>query len=1317
MSGSGGDGGYDYQADAGFAYVATHVLCGQPLSWFEDFDDTPLAVSSETGGPGDDLAIETQSGFSIEVQSKRGLERGKKFDDTVRRLIIGLVRNPDLRCVLLVNSTTSGTIREDFRNDVLRLGDGRTDELKEITKSVLSLFEPADNVSPAIFRRFRIVEWQTEAASAVCMALLRQVVENPAQTETAWDLLGKDGHRQMSRRGRRDAETLSRLLGTHLPLKRDASNLVVAAEAYRLWQVKAYGQFFVPGIGVALPIDQAWTVLRVLGDEPSKPRLNNSISKMVQAYHEWERLADNPTNGDRREAEHLLAFDEHVVVLGGPGSGKSTLADRIVWRAASEGRRVIKVRLRIVAKGMRGGQGFDQALKADAADTSGLTPKLAEQLLTSPEVLIADGLDETDPSRADVARALVSWCAGHPNCRVCVLTRPVGHEPGLLPGFRHVELLPLERTAIRKHSLVLFRGRLSEDDAIQRWRDFLSLVEDSKGKHRAASLAARNPLLLGFLVRLVADGVAVGTNRAALYGQVVQLVRTSKVVDREVSPEVEEAVANRIVDVLGWLVTRQPDISRTEAVQEIGRDLVRQLVLPQLKAAQEAERVLRYWEDRRLIECLTAGHQEVLVFVHPSLGEFAAARYAATLTDTEIDTWIEEVRTAPRWRQVVLLAVGLGQASRIVRKLVSLDRQDDPNSTEVILAAAAQEEVPMSDPSLALEVTNRLSARLTSPIPLIAIEAALAIRPLTPYIPERIGSVASALIDHPQLWTHLAGVALALEAGPDLISISQVQTFLETPVPAPGFLFRNHAPSQNPLPEEASELINVALENSLARLFRDLPLAEASHRAESLAMSEKSTIRIQELVTNLLERYGQKEAIDRIRQRWLSPEFEGFVRFLSSGRFHVASVAFLDAVLWATGRLRQPVTSTNDRPLLHLAAVYHTMGFNQVPIGDWIVLGRRKAEEVVAEVVRAVTAALGLEPQTVGEEANEAFGRLGEDGALYNILPSVSAEPDWPRRVKAGIDLSLIGQGLFHPCIAIIITSAYVLSQDGGSPGVRDFVGRALTNGGESTLRVTAHIIKPVWGVEAVSVLLTRLRQPLTPGCEHLYTPLVELAQPADFGLVREALLSGIGHESPSIAKAAAEALLLKSDLVGGANAARIAEMLAHWTRRGSWCDHCQVAVFGSSCPSCHIVPPNPRAALVKKLIDLEVVTQDRLLSLCRDENHDVAKEARKGLVMIATSNEVTFRQLIDGIGAEEVPVQVLDELLTLPTDLLRCHIEAISALAGSSSVPVRLSLLKSLPSGWADHSLADTISQAGLRDPDPAIRSQATRSVRSLSQ
>jgi hypothetical protein len=70
MSGSGG-GGYGYQANA-FAFLSAYALAEQPLKWFDDLQDVPVAVSMETGAPGDDLRVELHDGGQIEVQCKHG---------------------------------------------------------------------------------------------------------------------------------------------------------------------------------------------------------------------------------------------------------------------------------------------------------------------------------------------------------------------------------------------------------------------------------------------------------------------------------------------------------------------------------------------------------------------------------------------------------------------------------------------------------------------------------------------------------------------------------------------------------------------------------------------------------------------------------------------------------------------------------------------------------------------------------------------------------------------------------------------------------------------------------------------------------------------------------------------------------------------------------------------------------------------------------------------------------------------------------------------------------------------------------------------
>src|SRR2546425_335645 len=129
VSGSGGDTGYDYQANA-VAYVSAHALAGHSLAGFDNPHDVPASWLVETGGPGDDLRIVFANALSIEVQVKHGLQRGEEYDSTVQKLTRALQNAGDLRAVLLVDRHASQIIRGDLKDDIVRLGQGRTDGIK-----------------------------------------------------------------------------------------------------------------------------------------------------------------------------------------------------------------------------------------------------------------------------------------------------------------------------------------------------------------------------------------------------------------------------------------------------------------------------------------------------------------------------------------------------------------------------------------------------------------------------------------------------------------------------------------------------------------------------------------------------------------------------------------------------------------------------------------------------------------------------------------------------------------------------------------------------------------------------------------------------------------------------------------------------------------------------------------------------------------------------------------------------------------------------------------------------------------------------------
>jgi hypothetical protein len=255
MSGSGGDVGYDYQADA-IAYVAAHGLAGQPLTWFDGFNDIPAAWLAETSGPGDDIRLITEAGLPIEIQAKHALTRGEEYNETLQKLLAGLKKSPQLRGVLLVDRHASQIIRDDLKHDIVRLGQGRKDGLAHITVDLFGHLKEINVDDSAVFDRLRIVVVDLDDGSdgvATAVALLSRVV--PAdKSSVAYKLLGKRGHGLIKRRGRDDVHSSARFLGKEVGLAETAPSPAISITRFANWIHSTNAQFYSPALQQQFPI-------------------------------------------------------------------------------------------------------------------------------------------------------------------------------------------------------------------------------------------------------------------------------------------------------------------------------------------------------------------------------------------------------------------------------------------------------------------------------------------------------------------------------------------------------------------------------------------------------------------------------------------------------------------------------------------------------------------------------------------------------------------------------------------------------------------------------------------------------------------------------------------------------------------------------------------------------------------------------------------------------------------------------------------------------------------------------------------------------
>ena len=437
---------------------------------------------------------------------------------------------------------------------------------------------------------------------------------------------------------------------------------VSVVHRYKEWLERRTAKFTVQGLQVSLPIGDAWAKIRVrVDDERGRDRARDdqeitSLAAKLASYREWERRS---YRHDTYAAQELSEVGRRVVVIGGPGAGKTTLTRRTAHVLTTDGELVLWVRLSDVARRLRADATFDQALVQAATDGFGHVTDTLFRALMDPDCLLADGLDECAGDRRKVAEGLRDWSLARRGTRVVVTTRPIGHVPMMFEGWGHAEILPLGRDAIEEHAGRLIRA-VADDEATARDQvgAFLSEIALNKG----ASLASRNPLLLGFLVALSRARVRLGSTRSALYGQILDLWGDRQ--DRERHMDPEASVADRSLDVIGWLIqvafTCAQGGTKQDVLEGLAKHLAEDMGLLRLEARRRAEHCLNFWEQQGVIERLAVDLEEGYAFVHATLGEYTAARYVRDLDAAARRDWVSRVRRDPRWRETVLLAAGLG---------------------------------------------------------------------------------------------------------------------------------------------------------------------------------------------------------------------------------------------------------------------------------------------------------------------------------------------------------------------------------------------------------------------------------------------------------------------------------------------------------------------------------------------------------------------------------------------------------------------------------------------------------------------------------
>ena len=684
-------GGTNFQAIV-TAIAAAHLLAGKPLGWLRGLvDDTPVGIWAESEGPGDDLRLELVNGRIVEVQAKKGLQKGAVLWEALDALALALSNSSLDYGVLAVAPDSSGTVREQLARDIARIGQGRTDMLSDIGKDWLARLVK-DGLDPLVVcsrLRVQVVHGLAadDADRRLAKALLGAICDNYAEENQAWQVLYEDAVTMMEQRGRADMPRLIRLLTSNCIAIGDNDDAAGIASRVARWVLETRNGFTLSATRKRLPLSALLDIRMVKIPFELPPA--ESARRALARYH------DGSLGGSRSDkeydAEWAGRFRRRAVIQAGPGLGKSTLATKLAYEYASDGFPVLLVSLKQLASAMSRGDGFESALKTLGLDGSPVSVEAFDRARLSDIVVIADGLDDCGAKHEAVAAGIQAYAAGHPKARVIVTTRPIGYTSTRLSQWQHYRLIAPSSSS-GSFNLGSLLDALAEESSRA---DAHELARKELGGTSNPDAIAVSPLGLGMAASLLHRQGRLPETRPKLYEQLIALFESGDGIER---PEnVSAQVAAYVLNVLGWTVVGDPLIAKASLMDRCAEALSKALGMTRLAAAGIGEAALGYWERAGLIEAVYHDGVEMLTFVHKTFAEFAAARHIVGTDAEERAHELARIIELPDWTEVTTFASGLGYGNDIARQFLARGTAGYHGQVERALAVAIDPDARTDD--------------------------------------------------------------------------------------------------------------------------------------------------------------------------------------------------------------------------------------------------------------------------------------------------------------------------------------------------------------------------------------------------------------------------------------------------------------------------------------------------------------------------------------------------------------------------------------------------------------------------------------------
>lgn len=1105
--GTGNAGGTEVHAMA-MVLAAVNMMRGTKIGWLDGVaEDVPVAITAETGGPGDDIGLDLINGEKVEVQSKKNLQRGKDLWEALDALALGIEKGVIQYGVLAVTPDSSGSIRNKLAADIVKIGQGTHDSLDDIGEELLRRLKEAKR-DPKTCARIRIQTLDLlqgqNADRRIAIEGLRAICAQLDQAEAAYAFICRDAIAAMRLRGRWSIPTLVGFLQSYgITLRENATPAGIVAKLAR-WSEEAQATFTLPGARNSLPIrDMLPPRLRITTREAPEAV---DASAALERYHSGASfsIGDTLINGEWAGRFHRLS-----VIVAGPGLGKTTLASRIAWEFAVDGIPALIVPLKRLAAAIENGLSIEAAIELHGLSGSAVDGAELRNA-RSRMVIIADALDEAGKLHDEIANGLVGYAAGHPEATIIVTTRPIGYETGRLAEWRHYRLEgPDEKMGGENlgRLIAATRGRRVDD------RDSRTIADRELAKTAAKEAIARSPLLLGMSATLIARNERLPATRPAMYEAMVALFE-----ERDTTTPAEalsSAEAKRILDIIGWHLTADPLLTWDKLAMRGQQQLAKDLAKPPLAVAALFERGFEHWERAGIVERVHHAGTRLVTFVHKTFGEFAAARFLIDMTETR-HAEMERIVDTPALGEIVAFAGALGLGNDLAQLFVGRRTAGAPGQLERALALAGDRDAKVDDEKVRELAVIAFDIAASTADDRFVVGLKLA--ELGGRRRRIVGPVAQAKLDDPSADVRLVAWATAVAAGADYYDTARLDEQLRAFVP----MIVGAEPTRRagirpaPMGDDVELIQQIALAALRAKpanerqAFADTILSDRPFTTWGFTSLVKAILaegggNLSEMMFGRkrgqgISLFGPNDAWDRAANRAL----------------HSLAVAAADGV----GDGAEP---RHDGRFPEFSALVQLTGMMEADASDVGKWAKPFDQEAVTEAVRGLIAASAIDATQLSVEARQIRERL--DANREDRLQDALGNPDVPEVTWASVanlpfDRAKIETAFHHGSawmlsIAANLLAVLPMTRIECEGLLQEAVGVELFYASQ----VVAHHMPPL---EWRDLVLERLNDDISDGHHHLLEALatasVELPDNTD-----EVIERALEDDDPRVVEAAAK--------------------------------------------------------------------------------------------------------------------------------------------------------------------------------------------------